>query len=488
MKMEREVLQEASGLRDFVLQLSQFKIIFELALTSTVGWVIWHMPPPVPLDQQGMHFLATVAAGLILWVLEVFDEYIVALILLVSWRVLDIVPTNTALAGFASGSWFFVLGALGLGAAVSSSGLPYRFAFGILRRLSVSRFRIFTVVLSAAGVLLTPLLPTGKVRATMMVPIAAAVAEVIGFRPRSNGSAALSLCAYIGFAQMSFMFLTGGAQNLAGWSLLPEAARSEFGWGMWTLAALPAGIFTFCFLLVATHWLFPPDAHDQRALSTTGNQGGVRDLGAIRKTEWLSLAVLALALIGWLGKPLHGIGETWVAMMALVVFLMSGTLDNAGLKNNIDWGFLLFFGVATSLGDICSQLKVDRWLMGMAEPILAASSFHPAVFLMVVVLLVYLVNLFLKKAPAVVLLTLALMPWARELGIHPGVLLLTLALAVQGFILPYQDGPYQLAYFSSEKKAFSHHQGNKLLLAKFVSSFLAILISVPYWRFLGLIH
>jgi len=158
------------------------------------------------------------------------------------------------------------------------------------------------------------------------------------------------------------------------------------------------------------------------------------------------------------------------------------------LKNNIDWGFLLFFGVATSLGDICSQLKVDRWLMGMVEPILVASSFHPAVFLMVVVLLVYFVNLFLKKAPAVVLLTVALMPWARELGIHPGVLLLTLCLAIQGFVLPYQDGPYQLAYFSSERKAFSYQQGNKLLLAKFLSSFLAILISVPYWMFLGLIR
>lgn len=75
-----------------------------------------------------MHFLAILATGVILWMLEIFDQYVVALMLLLSWIVFGIVPPEVALSGFSQSSWFFVLGVLGLGAAVTKTGLLYRLA------------------------------------------------------------------------------------------------------------------------------------------------------------------------------------------------------------------------------------------------------------------------------------------------------------------------------------------------------------------------
>jgi hypothetical protein len=60
-------------------------------------------------------------------------------------------------------------------------------------------------------------------------------------------------------------------------------------------------------------------------------------------------------------------------------------------------------------------------------------------------------------------------------------------MASECFLLPYQDGPYQIAYSAGNGLAFSHAQGRKVLLVKYIGTFLAIAVSIPYWRILGLV-
>jgi len=105
-----------------------------------------------------------------------------------------------------------------------------------------------------------------------------------------------------------------------------------------------------------------------------------------------------------------------------------------------------------------------------------------------VALIVYFVRLFLKKIPAVILLMLTLTPLAEANGIHPGVLLITILLAVESWFLPYQTDSYQVAYYSTDGKSFSHLQARQLMIAKFFTSLFAVAISVPYWEMLGYIR
>ena len=74
------------------------------------------------------------------------------------------------------------------------------------------------------------------------------------------------------------------------------------------------------------------------------------------------------------------------------------------------------------------------------------------------------------------------------MGIHPGVLLLAILMAIESWFLPYQTDSYQIVYYSTEEKAFSHAQARKLMVAKFFASLLALTLSVPYWKILGLIY
>jgi hypothetical protein len=83
---------------------------------------------------------------------------------------------------------------------------------------------------------------------------------------------------------------------------------------------------------------------------------------------------------------------------------------------------------------------------------------------------------------------LGLTPWAQNMSIHPGVLLMTILVACEGWFLIYQDNSYLLTYYGVEEKAFSHAQARKLMAVKFVSCFLVIAVSVPYWKLLGFIR
>lgn len=461
-------------------------VLGPLVTLAIAGW-IWILPPFEGLDRNGMHFIATVVGAVGLWILGALDDYVVAVGLLLAWLLLGIVSAEMALAGFSKSSWFFVLGVLGLGAAVSRTGLLYRVSLRVLRHVP-AHHKVYTAMFGVSGLVATPLLPTAKARLAIIVPLCQEISQVIGFEPRSNGSASLSLSAFTGFSVMSFMFLTGGTYCLIGWNLLAEPSRATFSWGDWMLAALPAGVVTLGLLLVAVWFFFPVPSKEFSRISRETVETQLEILGPLTVKEWLSLTVLIFAVAGFLGKPLHGISEAWVALSALFLFLLTGVLGKTELRSSIDWGSLIFLGVLSSLAGIMLSMNVDQWLLGYVGPFLSHVSFNATSFLLAVAVLVYSVRFFLKKIPTVILMTLTLVPLAESMNIHAGVVLLTIVIAIESWFLPYQADSYQVAYYGTDGQAFSHGQARKLMVVKLVISLLAIAISVPYWEYLGLIR
>jgi anion transporter len=452
-----------------------------------IGIVVWHLPPPAPLDAAGMRFLATLAAAVALWSLNVFDDFVVALGLLLAWIVGGIVRPEIALSGFTKASWFLLVGALGLGAGVTRSGLLYRAALAMVRRVRPSYPR-YTAILVVAGLLATPALPSMISRMAVVAPVSWAIAESVGFAPRSPGAAGIVLAAFLGFSLLGFMFLTGSTGGLLGWNALPDAARAEFGWTAWAVAAAPAGLITIGGLWLAIHLLFrlPPDGGVR--VSRERFQAQLEILGAFTRREAFGLAVLLLALVGWITTPLHGVGEAWVALGALLLFVLGGVLDRNSLRAGVDIGFLLFLGVVSSLSGVAAAVKADRWLMRAVAPVLDAAASHPVSLLLAVALVTVAVRFVLNKFAAIILLALALAPLGQGLGVHPGVVLLVILLNLDVWFFPYQLDVYQIAYFGTGEQGFSHAQGRRLMAAKLVVSLVAVVVSVPWWRAIGLIR
>jgi len=458
-----------------------------LLLAIISAMIVWHLPAQAPLDERGIHFLAIFVGIVILWAFEIFEEHVVAILMLLSWLLLNLVPPRTALSGFSESSWFFALGVLGIGAAVTSSGLLYRLALHVLRVLPLNH-KIFCLTFLTSGLFITPVFPENKGRIGIMAPLAQTISEALGYGARSNGSASLAFSGLIGFTQLTFAFLTGATYCLVGWSLLPAEARANFSWMTWFGAAAPAAVFTIFLFYFAIQFCFPCNDSAKSRLSSKTLLTQMEILGPLTSGEWISVTVITLAAIGWLGKPLHGIAEAWVALIALTIFLTTGLLDKKCLRNNIDWGYLLFLGVVSAMDDVMGSLGIDRWLSGFVAPVLSRLSFSPLLFLFAVAMMVYALRFLLKKSASVVLLVVTLAPMAEQAGIHPGILLLTILIAIEAWFLPYQTDSYQIAYYSTDEKAFSHAQGRKLMVIKFFISFLSIAVSLPYWRMLGFVR
>ena len=111
----------------------------------------------------------------------------------------------------------------------------------------------------------------------------------------------------------------------------------------------------------------------------------------------------------------------------------------------------------------------------------------PIAFLAALTLLCFAVSLVLRWQAAAPLLTITLGPVAQGAGIHPLVVGLTAIIACNGFFVPYQSTIYLALYQGTEGRLFSHAQARRAAIAFGIVTLLALCLSVPVWRAMGLV-
>jgi TRAP-type C4-dicarboxylate transport system permease large subunit len=112
---------------------------------------------------------------------------------------------------------------------------------------------------------------------------------------------------------------------------------------------------------------------------------------------------------------------------------------------------------------------------------------RPIVCLLLVAGMAAVISITLRPSPIVLLIAAALVPTATSAGVHPWVVMFTAMLANNLWLYPQQNVLYQAAYFASGERSFSHEQARPLAFAYAAFVLLALLGSIPYWRWLGLI-
>ena len=153
----------------------------------------------------------------------------------------------------------------------------------------------------------------------------------------------------------------------------------------------------------------------------------------------------------------------------------------------VNWNFALLFGVLISLAAVFGRTGLDRW---MGERLAAAAgdpSAAPVVFVVVLALLCFAISFVVRWQAAAPLVTTAIAPVASAAGVHPFVVGLIAVLAGNGFFLPYQSTAYLALYTGTGGKLFTHTQAWPMALAYGVWTIVAVALSVPVWRWMGLL-
>jgi anion transporter len=472
----RPAMREASGARHV--------LVLDLLLAGVAGWLLAFVIPMPGLSVEGREMLALLAVAVVLWARDTLPDYVVGLGMMIAWIVLETVPSQVALSGFTSSPFFLITGVLGMAAGLQASGLLFRLTLHIIRSFPPTHLGQMTG-LSLSGTAITSCVPDVTSGVAIAAPITLALSDSLGFGRRSRGSTSIAMAAVLGFGQMSPFFLTGAAENLLGRALLPAADQAEVTWTGWLIAALPLALVTFVSGLAVTYLLYRPQSSPRISRAMVDAQ--LEALGRPSRAEVVNGSVLAIAVIGWLTSPMHGIDVAWVSMTGLLVLLSANMLDRAAFRASIYWDFLFYLGTVLSLTGVVHHLGVDAWLIDLIAPHVEPLAKSPTTLLLLLAVSIYAARFVLPSFPLVSLLVLTIVPITTAAGIKPMVLLLVISTAVSVWFMPYQSAYYLALYFGTKEQAFSHRQARPMAWAYGVIYLVAIAAGIPLWRHLGLL-
>ena len=457
------------------------------ALALAILGLTWMMPPPAGLTPAGWFALGTLGAMVPALALELLPEGILALAAIALWTLAGVAPAKVALTGFATPSWVLVVAVLCFGAALATTGLVYRIALAIVARAR-GGFAGQAAALALAGVALGPAVPNATGRVALLAPALSELIEALGYAPGSRPAAGLALAALVGFGQMGAVFLTSSTTAVLAHAVLPAEVRAGAGWVGWAIYAAPANLLLLVGMLGALLWLYRPRATDGRL---RGSRSVVLPmqralLGRPSVAERICLTTGIALVLGFATQPLHGVDPAWLAVLALGVLGATG-LVTADTLRGVNWSFALFFGMLASLSDVLAVTGVDRWLADLVGEMSGDLAGAPVFFVAGVVVLGILLSLVLRWQAAAPILTIAAAPVAGAAGISPLVVAIVATIACNGFLVPYQSTTYLALYHGTGGRLFDHRLARPAALAYAAVSLAALCLSVPVWRWMGLL-
>ena len=453
-------------------------------LALTIGAFLWFGQPDIGLDASATKLLGLISATLILWVFRTLPDYGVALIFAMVVILTKLESAQTVMGGFASTTWFMTLGVLGLGAAITGSGLFYRLSLHLVRMFPLSYYwQIFAT--GIMGVVVMALIPQQTARTVITSQMLVNLSESLGYKTPSRASTGLFVASFLGLGQLGFLFLTGSTTSLIAWGLLPADVRAQFTWGYWFLAALPPTLVVIIIVLLCTIFIYRPES--QPKISYTMVRTQLNILGPLSYKEWISLGVLVFTVGGWLTAPYHGIDGAWIAIIAFAILVNTGIVDWNMLRKGIDWELLIHMGVTLSIPTLLRQSKIDQWLVDVISPLILPFMSSPVWFFLIIALLTYVLKLIFTSFLAVVTLCVALLPLSIDVGMSPWVLAMIILIASEVWFFPYQVDWHMLAYSTTDGKGFSYPLMLWINPVYALAYVVALLVAIPYWRYLGLV-
>ena len=428
-------------------------------------------------------FVLLLAGAIVLWVVAIFPEFVVYLGLVVAWVFLGIAEPAQAVAGFGSTAWISIFAILAIGAALAESGLVFRLGLLLVRRLPRALLAQGAAYLGS-GLLLTLLVPASAARARLLLPTALAAAQAQRFKDRSAESAFLGLSAFIGAGPLLYTFLNGSSANFLGLGLIPEESRARFDLAFWFVAAAPLAAFVSIGSLAVLWFLLRPVSTQQASHSRVDLQLSL--LGKTTGHEIIMALILLFLVVGWNVGPTFGLSPAIIGLASVVAAALAGCLGRQSLQD-LNWDFLISFGVVLSLPPIMTSLGIDAELSNGVRHFVGDAELSPVIFVLTVALLNIAVRFLLPRGQTVLLLAIILIPVAPVFGVHPWIVIITVLATFTLWIFPNQSVSYSVAYEASEGRLFSHEQARKVCVGFILVTLLGLVLALPYWRLLGLV-
>jgi hypothetical protein len=144
-------------------------------------------------------------------------------------------------------------------------------------------------------------------------------------------------------------------------------------------------------------------------------------------------------------------------------------------------------GVTLSIPELLTRAKIDQWLVELISPVILPFLHSPSLLFIVIAVLTYALKLFFTSFLTVVTLSVALLPLSVDIEMSPWVIAMIILMASEVWFFPFQVDWHTLAYSTSDRKGFTYPLMSRINPFYALAYILALLVAIPYWRYLGLV-
>lgn len=449
-------------------QLARKKAMF-FALAVLVFAIVYFLPSPPPI-QNGEEILTltygakvTIAAlcfAVVLWMTEAIPFAVTSLLLILGLHAFGVSSFNDlSKIGFGSSVLLFLMGAMGLSAAMTASGLAKRFMLFVLSRVGRRTDLIVLAFMSTATAV--SMWVTDMAVAAMLLPLGMSILADSGCQPlKSNFGRALMIGIVWGALIGGTATPSGCGPNVLAMQYVREMSGMEVTFADWMIVGVPGALMMLPLSWFILLKIFPPE-FKEIPTSLDKIKQELIDLGPLNSREIKTLVVFLTMVTLWIGgKPISAmigfpLPEAYVALGGFVLLFIPGLRvfpDWDEASKCISWGGLVLIAGGIAAGLMLSKTGAARYIAwGLLSDV---GSLHPILRVVAVICLVEVLKIFFSSnsvtGAVVVPLIIAL---ALEIGMNPWVLAGPAGIATSmAFIMvtssPTNVIPYSSGYFS----------------------------------------
>jgi solute carrier family 13 (sodium-dependent dicarboxylate transporter), member 2/3/5 len=421
------------------------------------------MAPPEGLSYRGWVVVCVIVLMTIWWFTEAIPISLTGVVPFMAFPLLGVDPAAKVAAGYFSPILFLLLGGFFMALAMEKWLLHKRIALFALSKAGGGAKSILFAVMATAA--LISMFVSNSATTLAMLPVALAiVAATVYAMPTPEQSKdhkrftqAMVMGIAYGATIGGFGTIIGSPGNAAAVAIYAKVYGTEISFNTWAMFGIPLVILAIplaWFLL--SHVAFPFKMKD---LDRKAVHEAVGDPGPLSAPDKRLIAILLLALTGWIGMPLWkeaipALSDPHISVLAaLALFIIpaggKGEASKAPLlqwsdTKQVPWHLLILLGGGLALAEAINSTDLSDWLQ---QHMSSAATLSPVVQLLVLALATLFVTEFATNTATASAFIPASAALAGASQMDPLMLGMVVALAANwGFMMPAGTPSLALAY------------------------------------------
>lgn len=408
---------------------------------AIILFIIVMLVPTPGLNYAGHAALALLIFAIVMWVTEALHLAVTSLILLFIQPIIGVTDFTSAVIGFANPIIFLMIGGFIIAEAIRKSGLAARLTFSMLNRFGTTPDRSIFVVVWSTGLLSAFI--ENVVAYAMLLPIIKEIIPLMGITDPEKGGSNFAKAMVLGG---SFGSLAGGFGTEIGTAPnLMAAAYTHLPFVNWMIFGFP-----LAFILMAIIWKWLGRVYKSEIKGIVGGMETItakkEALGSMSRIEKLTLGILLFTILLWVTTGITGLDSFSVALIGAVLLFAFRVIEWQDAQTGVDWGLIIFFGGALSLGAAILNTGAAAWLIQGIIGILGSNASTLVIMIVLMIIAVVITQVMSNIALAAILVPLSV-TLAQAQGQSVGIYAVPVAIACSlSYMLPTADPTVAMAY------------------------------------------